>query len=328
MTDALQLPHRPRFSTIWALPVFVFAGLLSGCATAPYQFGHFHAGSQGQAEFEHGKPHEVLDGIAWTTGLFARVLTLNQGVSNHEISEETEAKIAAYLDENDLNDVLVSVNQYDPKGQWRRLRETHEIGGFWRYTFGTITLVQYTILPGRVFGGDYYNPFTNTLYVNSDVPAVVLHEAAFAKDVHSRNLPGTYASINELPLIGVWRHVIGVNDVLGYAQLKDDWEVERETYCVVYPQMGIYSTALTGSFLPFWDGMLITVASAAAGHATGQVVLSQRIKERKLSSIEANAEAAEDPEELVADDEQGESAASRVRLTKHDSSDGLPGQQE
>jgi hypothetical protein len=35
----------------------------------------------------------------------------------------------------------------------------------------------------------------------TDVAAVVLHEAAFAKDVHSRNLPGLYVAINDLPML-------------------------------------------------------------------------------------------------------------------------------
>ena len=321
MTDALKLQYRPNVSAIWGILLIVGLGLQSGCATAPYRYGNFHTADQERstaAEFEYGKPHKVLDGIAWTAGILPRILTMNRNVNNHEISEETEAKIATYLDENDLNDVLVSVNQYDPKGQWRRLRETRHIAAPWRYTFGTITLVQYTLLPGRVFGGDYYNPYTNTLYVNSDVPAVVLHEAAYAKDVHSRKLPGTYASINELPLIGAWRHVIGINDVLGYAQLNDDWEVERETYCVVYPQMGIYSTALTGSFVPFWDGMIITVGSAVAGHATGQVAMSRRMKQRELQTLETDAEMADVSEDLVATDNQTEAKTPRVRLTKHE----------
>lgn len=321
MTEATTLQHRPSVSPFWAVLLIACIAVQSGCAITPYRYGNFHTENDNlpsTPEFEYGEPHKVLDGIAWTTGLFARILTLNRSVNKHEISDETEIKIATYLDENDLNDVLVSVNQYDPKGQWRRLRETRQVGALWRYSFGTMTLVQYTLLPGRVFGGDYYNPFTNTLYVNSDVPAVVLHEAAYAKDVHSRHFPGTYASINELPLIGAWRHVVGINDILGYAQLNDDWDVERETYCVVYPQMGIYSTALTGSFVPFWDGMIITVASAAAGHATGHVAMSRRMKERELHSLESSAETAEDPEDLVATDELTETKTPRVRLTKHE----------
>lgn len=265
-----------------------------GCATTPYRFGRFHHERDDQpkqVQVEYGRPQKTLDNIAWAMGLWSRLLPLNSHVNIHDISEKTEDKLIAYLEDNDLADVLVRVNQYDPKGEWRRLRENDRIGPGWKYTAGLLSMAHYTLLPGRVFGGDQYNAFTNTLYINSDVPAVVLHEAAYAKDIHSRSMPGSYAVFNELPLLSMWRHTKGVNDVLGYAQLNDDWNIERETYRVVYPQMGVQSTAVGGPFLHFWDGILLSVGGAVVGHATGQVAISQRTRERKELGIDDTIEA-------------------------------------
>jgi hypothetical protein len=180
------------------------------------------------------------------------------------------------------------------------------------------SLIHYSLIPGRVFGGDQYNAFTNTLYINSDVPAVVIHEAAYAKDIHGRRLPGTYAFVNEIPVICLWRHTKGINDVLGYAQMKDDWRIERETYCVVYPQMGVRSTMLTGPFVPFWDGILLSVAGAAVGHATGQVAIYQRSKERQAMGLdsEIRVESESDVEyDVTPDDDQ---RTDRVQLINHE----------
>ena len=177
--------------------------------------------------------------MSWVVGLPTRILPMSSNVNDHQFSEETAAKLTTYMQENDITDVLVRVNQYDPLGEWRRLRQNKRMSAGWRYTFGAGGLVFYTLFPGRVFGGDTYNPFTNTLYVNSDVPAMLIVEAAYAKDIHGRKLPGPYAAVNELPVLTVWRHTLAINDTLGYARLNDDWDIERETYRVVYPMMGI-----------------------------------------------------------------------------------------
>lgn len=262
-----------------------------GCAATPYRYSRFHQPSetpQQEVVFEYGEPHKVLDSLAWVTGIWSRILTLNSHVNNHELTDETKAKLTAYLERNDLTDVLVRVNQYDPKGEWRRLRENDRIGPGWRYTAGLLYMTHYTLLPGRVFGGDVYSPFTNTLNLNSDVSAIVMHEAAYAKDIHSRSLPGSYAVVNELPGISLWRHSLGVNEILGYAQENQDWIVERETYRVVYPQMGMHATAPSGFFVPFWDGFALTMVGAAAGHVTGRAVLAHRDRERsRETSIDA-----------------------------------------
>jgi hypothetical protein len=283
VTDATHQVFLSKLASIlpWSVLFWCLCG--TGCATVPYKYGHFHSSDDevlSEVAFEYGKPQKTLDNIAWFTGIWSRILFMNCGMNKHELSENTKEKLVAYLEENDLNDVLVRVNQYDPKGEWQRLRDNKRVGAGWRYTLGVIGLVEYTLLPGRVFGGDEYNPFTNTLYVNSDVPAVVLHEAAYAKDIHGRRLPGTYAFINDVPLMSLWRRTTCVNDVLGYAQVNGDWDMEVETYEVVYPQMGVSSIALAGSFVPFWDGLALTVVGAAAGHATGRVAIYQRGKQK------------------------------------------------
>ena len=318
-------PLRTSHPWIWLTVVCWLCG--NGCATIPYKYSRFHspeAAVQTEVVFDYGKPQKTLDSIAWFTGIWSRILSLNSHVNNHDLTDETRAKLTAYLEENDLTDVLVRVNQYDPKGEWRRLQENHRVAAGWRYSAGLVSMAHYTLIPGRVFGGDTYNPFTNTLYINSDVSAVVLHEAAYAKDVHSRTLPGTYAVFNELPVMSLWRHTNGVNDILGYARTNDDWTVERETYRVVYPQMGVHSMALTGTFVPFWEGILFTVAGAAAGHATGQVAISIRQKERDVQQEELALEEVPESEPLLETSPESSSSRSKIQFTDHKSESDLP----
>ncbi len=305
---------------IWLAVVCLICG--NGCATVPYRYSRFHPpeeDAQTEVVFDYGQPQKTLDSIAWVTGIWSRILSLNSHVNNHDLTDETRAKLTAYLEENDLTDVLVRVNQYDPKGEWRRLRENRRVAAGWRYSAGLVSMAHYTLLPGRVFGGDTYNPFTNTLYINSDVSAVVLHEAAYAKDIHSQSHPGTYAVFNELPVMSLWRHTKGVNDILGYARTNDDWTVERETYRVVYPQMGVHSMSLTGTFAPWWEGILFTVAGATAGHVTGQVAISIRTKERDAQKEELVLEEVPESESMLATNPESSEPKSKIQFIDHSS---------
>ncbi len=311
-------PKSTSHRWIWLAVVCLICG--NGCATVPYKYSRFHSSEedpQTEVVFDYGQPQKTLDNIAWVTGIWSRILSLNSHVNNHDLTDETRAKLTAYLEENDLTDVLVRVNQYDPKGEWQRLRENRRVAAGWRYSAGLLSMAHYTLLPGRVFGGDTYNPFTNTLYINSDVSAVVLHEAAYAKDIHSQSLPGTYAVFNELPVMSLWRHTKGVNDILGYARTNDDWTVERETYRVVYPQMGVHSMSLTGTFVPWWEGILFTVAGATAGHVTGQVAISIRQKERDAQQEELALDEVPESEPLLATNPESSEPKSKIQFTDH-----------
>lgn len=280
-----------------------------GCVSVPYQFGRFQdspgTDKPQQVVFEHGKPHKILDRMAWVVGLPSRILPFHPKVNSHSMSAETAEKLEAYLTENDLTDVLVRVNQYDPVGEWRRLRRNHRIAPGWKYSFGTASMIGYTLLPGRVFGGDVYNPFTNSLYVNSDVAAMLIAEAAYAKDIHSREHPGTYAAVNELPVLTLWRYTLAVNETVGYARHQDDWELERETYRTVYPLMGIQAalgghtaaswiTALPGVTVP-----ITMVGGAIVGHTVGQTTIAQR--ERQRRRLDGGQPSSEEQADVLAD---------------------------
>ena len=220
---------------------------------------------------EQGGPHKMLDRIGWVVGLPARVMTLNSKTNNHHVSPETVEELRNYLEQNDLTDVYVAVNDYDPKEQWRRLRENYRIAPFWRYSVGTISWLSYSMFPYRVFGGDEYNPFTNTLNLTSDVPALVLAEAAYAKDIHTRRHPGAYATISDLPLFSMWRQSRAASDVLAYARVRNDWEAQKQAYHVLYPHIGSTAFGPASHFVPV-AGPFLSAGGALVGHATGRTV--------------------------------------------------------
>lgn len=268
-----------------------------GCAMTPYRYGRFHETTESdgpvpKVPFVFGQPNKTVDRIAMIASAPSRILPLSSKVSNHALSEETAEKLQTYLEENDLADVLVRVNQYDPLGEWDRLRENTRIAPGWRYTFGTASLLGYTLFPGRIFGGDHYNPFSNSLHVNSDVPALLMAESAYAKDLHSRRWAGAYAVINEFPILSAWRYSIAARDVVGYARLKEDDEIERELYRVVYPIIGVqialggHSAASLLTSMPLMALPISALGGALGGHAVGQMQIAIRERQRNAESVQ------------------------------------------
>lgn len=256
------------------------AAVLSGCATAVKptvipvsQIGDSHARYQravtGEDQFERGQPRPVIDGVGWVVGIPNKVMLWDRRVDNHRISPETENQLREYLAANELYDVKVRVNQYHPLDEWRRLRRNQRVSPGWRYTVGALHTLGYTVLPGRIFGGDRYNPYTNSLYVYSDAPPMSIVEAAYAKDVSTRDLPGTYAAVQDLPVVGLWHETIATRDALDYTYMACTPEDRQEAECLLYPRYGARVGGAVGSAtgvvgFPTWIG-------AGGGHVVGRL---------------------------------------------------------
>ncbi|MBA4017524.1 MAG: hypothetical protein C0483_10160 [Pirellula sp.] len=233
-------------------------------------------------QIERGKPRPVLDSVGWVIGIPGKIVLWDRRIDNHRVSPATETAVAEYLAANELSGVKVRVNQYAPMEEWRRLRANQSVGWGWRYTFGTFSWLGYTIFPGRIWGGDNYNPYTNTLSLFSDVPAVALHEGGHAKDFSRRTYPGTYAAIYALPVVPLWHEGVATRDALGYLREFGSAEEEREAYTLLYPAYGTYVGGAVGDVIP-GVGLAAYCAAVAGGHVAGRVKAS-RIEPRERMS--------------------------------------------
>lgn len=258
-------------------PLGVFAMLLlSGCATTDAMFASRDVPCDGDdclpepfVQFERGRPNVVVDTVGWVFGIPNRIFLWNWDVQNHDISIETEQQLQQYVAASGLSDVKVRLNQYDPGGEWQRLASNRQVGPGWRYTVGALTTLGYTILPGRLFGPDYYNPFTDTVHVYSDVPALGLQEAAYAKDVARRDLPGTYAFSQLIPGVSLVHETITAGDVLDYVDTAGDIELRKETVHVLYPRYGGSVGGAIGAYVPP-AGSAFQIGGLLVGHVTGR----------------------------------------------------------
>jgi hypothetical protein len=273
------MPGRPDirrlFRAVGALAAVVVC-FGAGCAAAPYRYGTARAyytspelAAVTGDQIERGRPRPVIDGIGWVVGIPDKIVLWNSRMENHSISCETEEAVAEYLAKNDLASVKVRLNQYAPGDDWRRLVANKSVGWGWRYSLGTLAWLGETILPGRIVGGDHYNPFTNTVHLYSDIPAVALHEAGHAKDFARRYYKGTYAAAYLVPAVPLWHEAKATRDAVGYLQAEADLPNELEAYRVLYPAYGTYVGSAVGDFVP-GPGMPFYIAGALGGHAVGR----------------------------------------------------------
>ncbi len=225
-------------------------------------------------QFEIGQPQPVIDGIGWVVGIPDKILLWDRRVDRHKISEETILATADYLEQNNLPHVKVRVNQYAPLKDWKRLTQNKTVAWPWRYTLGTLSVAGETILPGRIIGGDHFNPFTQTIHLYSDIPAVTLHEAAHAKDFTRRTYQGTYAAA--YLFVPLWHETLASQDVFAYLEQKQDVPALIEANRILYPAYGTYVGGALGNFVPNYS-LPIYYAAVIAGHANGRM-LSQQLQ--------------------------------------------------
>lgn len=248
-------------------PAGVSCGESCGCT------GESSLGQSGlNGGIERGRPNLLLDGAGWIVGIPSKLLLWNTKIDSHSVSEETEQQLRQYLTANGLHDVKVRINQYDPAGEWRRLVENKSIHPGWRYTVGALAVTRYTMLPGRLFGNDEYNPFTNSISLYSDRSTIALREGAHAKSVTEASYRGLYSASMYLPGSPLWIDTYATREVLAHVRESQQSSLERETYLVLFPAYG----ARVGQSLLFYvdagQGQVAQAGFSLIGHAVGRTM--------------------------------------------------------
>jgi hypothetical protein len=287
MTSWFSLVHQRDLQTETGISLvqkklflILVVGILgSGCYSVEkkYNYGEsFHNSpdiwTEEEPQFESGKPNWILDNLGdYFFSIPAKLILWNRNVGNHQISDTTKDWLKGYIRENNLRSVKVRFNQYAPGSELRRIWKNDTIHPFVKYSAGLISWVVYSVLPERLFagliGGDHYNPFSNTINLYSDIPAIAIHEGGHAKDFSQRERKTLYAILYSVPIFGsLYHEAVASDDTLSYfAEKKDDDQIE-ESFEILIPA---YSTYMGGSI----NGVVsspFTVVAVIPGHAYGQ----------------------------------------------------------
>lgn len=255
------------FALLFTAGCATHSGLSFSEARYPSQANCGDGSCTSSVQIVQGQPNKVVDGAGWVLGIPRKIILWDRRVDSHKVREETVNDVAQFADAYQLQDVCVRVNQYAPVDEWKRLTQNDRVSPGWRYTMGTLSLIGYTLVPGRLFGGDDYNPYTNSVYVYSDIPALGMEAAAYAKDVQNRQYPGTYAASNSLPLVSIWHETINTQDTLAYLEANGNELQQQEGVRILYPNYGAsFGGALDSSI---GVGPILEIGGAIIGHATG-----------------------------------------------------------
>ncbi len=263
-----------------ALLVLFFVAF-AGCATSPYHKVQITESERtlrlgpDEEQFVRGRSVPVLDrtvGWIWPGSLLGKLILWNHKVDSHVISQETEQALEDYLKTNEIRHVKVRLNAWSVADEWRRSITNREIEPWFRYTFGVLNALQYTIFPGRIFGGDNYRPYSNTINLYSDIPAVALHEGGHAKDFGRRSLKGLYAFVYGLPFGALYHEAVATGDIMGYLHEYGSNQELRDAYHILYPAYGTYIGGEVSNLAPDETAAwLINLTAILGSHMVGRI---------------------------------------------------------
>lgn len=274
-------------------------------------------------QIERGRKCAVVDGAGWVFAIPSKVVLWNSKVNNHNVSPESEARIEEFLATHELDDVKVRLNQYAPWDEWRRLTQNKTMSPGWRYTFGAFHTAGYTLLPGRIFGEDYYNPYTNTLNVYGDVPSISMMEGAYASDLKSREKPGVYAFSQEIAGLNMWHQTIAMKAALTHIEETGTADEIREAYNVLYPRYGLQGGQALDALVPIpVVGNVFQIGGLVAGHcagrrASGQVEDDQPSGESSVTAKLADLDGADDEDAEELSEETGKALLRESPVTEN-----------
>ncbi|MBI3324324.1 MAG: hypothetical protein HYZ92_03495 [Candidatus Omnitrophica bacterium] len=243
---------------------------LAGCATTvPY------VGQGPHPQIQRGRPVLLVDTLGNVLAIIPKIILLDWRFACHAVSPTTESYMARYLDshQHEVGTTQVQLNQYAPHHDLRRLVTNHNVAWPYRLLLGIpTTLVFDVVLPGRLFPwGDYYNPWTDTVHIYSDHPAIGLHELGHSYDINRRRLKGTYAAIRLIPFVDLYQEMQASKEAMKYLRQIEDREQELRAYKILYPAFGTYA----GGYLFIPGGSVI---GAAVGHVFGRGKAHSRAK--------------------------------------------------
>lgn len=255
-----------------------------GCGSSCNEGCNGRGISQLDGGFEYGRENVLLDGIGWVAGIPAKLTLWNSKVDSHSVSPEVAGQMKRYMAAHQLDTVKVRVNQYDPMGEFARLKNNKAIHPGIRYTFGAFALTRYTLTPGRIFGADSYNPFTNTISLYSDRASLALREAAKAKNVQNSSNPNLHVASMQIPGSPLWIDYWATRDVVRWAKETRQRKLERESYLVLFPAYGDSLARSMTAFVDVGQGQAMRSSLALVGHAVGRT-MALRVSEGPVEIV-------------------------------------------
>ncbi len=217
-------------------------------------------------QFERGMRFFPLDVFGDFISKMPQLFLWNPKYGNHDISSETEAELAQFIEHYGMKDVKVRINQWAPHKEIVRVFKNKGVAWPYRILFLPSTLIASMI--ARPFSGllmsDYYDPNSNTIHIFSDDPAIALHEAGHALDFYRQEYRGTYGLARAFPFVNLFQEGIATSEAMYYLEDQKKYPELIRAYKVLYPAYATYVSAYISTSPIAYFGSLIV------GHWVGR----------------------------------------------------------
>jgi len=184
-----------------------------------------------------------------------------------------------YLEDNELEALNIEFQTETPKDDWNRLEANTSINPLLKYPLGSFNWLSNAITKPSFWGRNYYDPYTNTMHINSNNNLEIMAEMSYAKIIQRQSYPGLYALGSKLPFISILAQKQKTEEMLAYAKLKQDWDLEKATIRKMYPSM-LNGSSVVGYFVgPFYLKPAISIGGVIAGYTLAEWEIAQKEKE-------------------------------------------------
>lgn len=259
------MPKKPFDLFAFGLVVSI---AFSGCASAPYR-----GVNPENPQFERGYQIPPIDFLANLLALPYKLLFWSWRLQNHQISAMTEEELQKFMKQHEMRQVKVYITKFALFPEMQRLFTDSIVAWPYRIFPGFFS----TLISGLtdwLIGGDYYNPFTNSIHLFSDDRAVALHEAGHALDFQRRTYRGTYAMMRLLPAADTYQEWIATEEAIGYFKEHRSIHKEVAAYKILYPAYGSYVGGAFSVFVPI--PYLASTLGIIVGHIWGRAEAGHR----------------------------------------------------
>ncbi len=240
-----------------------------------------------------GAPIPLVDTTGNFLSLTNKLLFLNADLDSHYIDEELERSVLAFADHHDIEGGHVRLNEYAPLDELGRVLTNGRVNILLRLTFGLLGWIGYVLMVNRLFGGDHYNPFADTVNLFSNHRGIALHEMGHLLDFRRRQFPGLYSLLRLVPGVALYQEYLASLYAVEYLDHVGDHEEELRAYRILFPAYSTYVLGFLAYLLPNQVIRSIALPFVVLGHVLGHVYAQKRIDalaERGVDGLSMSAQ--------------------------------------
>jgi hypothetical protein len=229
---------------------------------------------------EYAMDDTISRGISFVGNLPSKLLFFSKDIGNYP-RKEVQNHVRKYVVNSNLRNITVRLGHSrvikDIKRLFKddKLKDISKIG---KILFGIPT----TLIGGigaKLSRSDWYNPFTRTAHIYSDVKAVAGHELGHAEDFQNKKYVSLYSLVRRLSPVMLYQEYIASKKSHDNLSEKDKWQTGR----YLFPAFGTYVAASAGAFTLLGGlGIIPTLSIMGASYILGNLYIDSKKEEKRL----------------------------------------------